>query len=213
MSDSEFSIPQQWLTREDESTDALFYATPRLVTHIDDATIEALGSFYFERLEDGSRVLDLMSSWVSHLPDGREFSRVAGLGMNAEELSANARLDDDVVHDLNDAPQLPYGDAEFDAVLIAVSVQYLIHPVEVFRAIGRVLCPGGQIIVAMSHRLFPTKAVRAFQLLEPTDRIRLVASYCTLAGTFDPPEFFDRSPKDADPLWIVTAKRCAPIAG
>lgn len=207
MSDSELSLPSQWLSREDESEDALFYATPRLVTHIDDETIEALSGFYFERLEAGGGVLDLMSSWVSHLPAGPAFSRVAGLGMNEEELMANSRLDDHVVHDLNEEPELPYGDAEFDAVLIAVSVQYLIHPVEVFRGIGRVLRPGGQVIVAMSHRLFPTKAVRAFQSLEPTDRIRLVAAYCTLAGSFDPPEFFDRSPKDADPLWIVTARR------
>ncbi len=207
MSDSELSLPSQWLSREDESEDALFYATPRLVTHIDDETIEALSGFYFERLEAGGGVLDLMSSWVSHLPAGTAFSRVAGLGMNEEELMANSRLDDHVVHDLNEEPELPYGDAEFDAVLIAVSVQYLIHPVEVFRGIGRVLRPGGQVIVAMSHRLFPTKAVRAFQSLEPTDRIRLVAAYCTLAGSFDPPEFFDRSPKDADPLWIVTARR------
>ncbi len=209
MSDSELSLPSQWLSREDESEDALFYATPRLVTHIDDETIEALSGFYFERLEAGGGVLDLMSSWVSHLPAGTAFSRVAGLGMNEEELMANSRLDDHVVHDLNEEPELPYGDAEFDAVLIAVSVQYLIHPVEVFRGIGRVLRPGGQVIVAMSHRLFPTKAVRAFQSLEPTDRIRLVAAYCTLAGSFDPPEFFDRSPKDADPLWIVTARRSA----
>ena len=79
MSDSEFSIPQQWLVREDEREDALFYAAPRLVTHIDDETIEALSGFYFERLENGSRVLDLMSSWVSHLPAGRRFTRVAGL--------------------------------------------------------------------------------------------------------------------------------------
>ncbi|MCZ6868180.1 MAG: methyltransferase domain-containing protein [Gammaproteobacteria bacterium] len=207
MSDSEFSLPRQWLSREDESEDALFYATPRLVTHIDDETIEALSGFYVERLEAGGGVLDLMSSWVSHLPAERAFSRVAGLGMNEEELMANSRLDDHVVHDLNEMPELPYGDAEFDAVLIAVSVQYLIHPVEVFRGIGRVLRPGGQVIVAMSHRLFPTKAVRAFRSLEPTERIRLVAAYCTLAGSFDPAEFFDRSPKGADPLWIVTARR------
>ncbi len=207
MTDSELSVPREWLTREDASDDSLFYATPRLVTHIDDQTIEALKRYYDETLPDGIAVLDLMSSWISHLPEKTDFSRVAALGMNEEELNANTRLDDFVVHDLNATPELPYGDAEFDAVLIAVSVQYLIHPVEVFRGIGRVLCPGGQLIVAMSHRLFATKAVRAFQLLAPTDRVRLVTTYCALAGNFDPAEFFDRSPQGADPLWIVAARR------
>ncbi|MEJ2132008.1 MAG: methyltransferase domain-containing protein [Gammaproteobacteria bacterium] len=207
MSDRESSVPEQWLTREDERDDALFYSSPRLVTHIDDETIEALRGFYRERLECGSAVLDLMSSWVSHLPEEMAFSRVAGLGMNTEELARNPRLDDYVVHDLNDQPELPYGDAEFDAVLIAVSVQYLVRPAEVFRSLGRVLRPGGQLIVSMSHRLFPTKAVRAFRLLAPADRVRLVAAYCSLAGAFEPAEYWDYSPAKADPLWIVTARR------
>ena len=68
--------------------DAGFYRQARLVTHIDDATIAALTDFYAEFLPPGSRVLDLMSSWVSHLPE-EEYGRVAGLGMNAEELAAN----------------------------------------------------------------------------------------------------------------------------
>lgn len=205
-------LPREWLAREDEGDDALFYATPRLVTHIDDETIGALTRFYRETLADGDAVLDLMSSWVSHLPQDKRLSRVAALGMNEAELQANTRLDDFVVHDLNKDPALPYADAQFDAVLIAVSVQYLIHPVEVFRDVGRVLRPGGRLIVAMSHRLFPTKAVLAFRMLAATDRVRLVAAYCTLAGMFDPAEFEDRSPEGADPLWIVTARRSAPRA-
>ena len=209
MTEKEFAVPREWLKREDESDDFLFYATPRLVAHIDSETIEALTRYYAETLPDGAAVLDLMSSWISHLPGEKDFSRVAALGMNEEELKVNGRLDDFVVHDLNSAPELPYGDAEFDAVLIAVSVQYLVHPVEVFRAIGRVLRPGGRLIVGISHRLFPTKAVRAFRLLAPSDRVRLVGEYCSLAGNFDPPGFLDRSPRGADPLWIVTARKRA----
>ena len=207
MTGSDVSVPREWLTREDESDDSLFYAAPRLVTHIDNETIEALTRYYDETLPDGGAVLDLMSSWISHLPEDKALSRVAALGMNEEELKANARLDDFVVHDLNTSPELPFGDAEFDAVLIAVSVQYLIHPVQVFRAVGRVLRPNGRLIVSMSHRLFPTKSVRAFRFLAPTDRVRLVVSYCTLSARFDPAEFLDRSPEGSDPLWIVTACR------
>ena len=99
-------FPERFFAREDESADAGFYRQPRLVTHIDDATIAALTDFYAEFLPPASRVLDLMSSLVSHLPD-EDFGCVAGLGMNAEELAANPRLTDRVVHDLNEEPVLP----------------------------------------------------------------------------------------------------------
>ncbi|MCP5067943.1 MAG: methyltransferase type 11, partial [bacterium] len=112
--------------RVDESPDAEFYAAPRMVTHIDAATIDALTQVYRERLSAGQDVLDLMSSWISHLPPELELGRVAGLGMNREELEANPRLGESVVHDLNAEPELPWPVASFDAVLIAVSVQYLI---------------------------------------------------------------------------------------
>lgn len=192
--------------RIDDSDDRLFYGPPRFVTHIDDATIASLRGCYAELLAPGSDVLDLMSSWVSHLPD-TPMGRVAGLGMNAEELAANPRLDDWCVHDLNATPELPHPDACFDAVLIAVSIQYLTRPVEVFRSIARVLRPGGCTVVAMSHRCFPTKAVRAFHVLGRDDRTRLVASYHERAGGYGRPRTIDRSPPGADPLWIVTARR------
>ena len=120
-----------------------FYVEPRLVTHIDDAAIGALREHYSKFLPRQGRLLDLMSSWVSHYPDDLESERVAGLGMNAEELAENPQLTEWVVHDLNADPVLPYGDGEFDVVTIAVSVQYLTRPLEVFREIGRVLRPGG----------------------------------------------------------------------
>ena len=195
-------FPERFFAREDESPDAGFYRQARLVTHIDDATIGALTDFYAEFLPPTSRVLDLMSSWVSHLPDS-EYARIAGLGMNAEELAANPRLTDCVVHDLNEEPTLPYEDASFDRAVIAVSVQYLVQPIEVFTDLGRVLAPGGRVAVAMSHRCFPTKAILAFRALPPSDRIRLVGSYLHRAG-FVEVNALDRSPENADPLWIVT---------
>lgn len=195
-------LPERFFAREDESADALFYRQPRLVTHIDDATIGALTEFYAEFLPPGARVLDLMSSWVSHLPEA-EYGRVAGLGMNAEELAANRRLTDYVVHDLNERPELPYEDDCFDRAVVAVSVQYLVQPIEVFTDLRGVLAPGGRVAVAMSHRCFPTKAILAFRALPPNDRIRLVGSYLHRAG-FVEVEALDRSPGGADPLWIVT---------
>ena len=187
-------FPPHFFLREDSSADRFFYAAPRLVTHIDDATIEALTGLYRETLAPGTRILDLMSSWVSHLPPDVDYPRVAGLGMNAEELRANPRLTDRTVCDLNTEPTLPYEDASFDAVVCAVSVQYLTRPVEVFAEVSRVLTPGGLCLVAFSHRMFPTKATAVWKALGAQDRVRLVAAYLALAGGLGEPLVIDRSP-------------------
>ena len=200
-------FPSGFFDRQDESNDALFYAMPRLVVHIDPETIHALTNAYRRLPPLGGAVLDLMSSWVSHLPDELELTRVAGLGMNEKELNRNPRLTDYVVHDLNREPELPYDDASFDAVVNAVSIQYLTRPVEVFRSVARVLRPGGIHVVALSPRCFPTKAIRAWHVLPPPGRLEAVRTYSILAARYDEPELNDRSPPGADPLWIVTARR------
>jgi SAM-dependent methyltransferase len=203
-----------WLTpgsvffeRQDESDDAHFYSMPRFVVHIDAATIAALTQVYREILPPHGAILDLMSSWVSHLPEEMRFARVAGLGMNASELSNNPRLSDHVVQDLNQNPELPYDTASFDAIVNAVSIQYLTRPVQVFRSCARVLRPGGLYAVAMSHRCFPTKAIRAWHALPPRERLEVVKEYFRNAGGYEEPTVLDRSPPAADPLWVVTARR------
>jgi SAM-dependent methyltransferase len=143
--------------RIDAADDARFYSVARNVVHLEPGAIEALRSVYAELFPPGATVLDLMSSWRSHLPDG--VGRVVGLGMNAEEMEANPQLDEWVVHDLNRDPPLPFADASFDTVACAVSVQYLVHPHEVFADVSRVLVPGGPLVVSFSNRCFPTKAV------------------------------------------------------
>ena len=200
-------FPPAFFERVDPAPDAEFYAVPRLVNHIDDATIAALRDYYRQVLPAGGAILDLMSSWVSHLPEDVAYARVAGLGMNRAELEANPRLADFAVHDLNQMPELPYPAASFDAVINAVSIQYLTRPVDVFASIARVLRPGGVSVVAMSHRCFPTKAIAAFRGLPPAERVRLVADYHRAAGGFEPARFDDRSPAGADPLWLVTARK------
>jgi len=202
-------LPRELFQRLDESPDEDFYREPRLVTHIDDATIAALTQVYRELVPAGAHVLDLMSSWVSHLPPDVDYGRVIGLGMNRVELAENPRLTSFLVHDLNRSPELPFADATFDAVLNAVSIQYLTSPVEVFASVGRVLRAGGIHVVATSHRMFPTKAVAAWHSLPPGDRVRLIGAYFELAGGFEPPRLLDRSPRGADPLWVVVAKRSA----
>jgi SAM-dependent methyltransferase len=202
------AFPAEYFDRQDESSDERFYASPRMVTHIDDATIQALTHFYADQLAAGGDVLDLMSSWVSHLPGKLQLGRVAGLGMNPQELAANPRLSDWTVHDLNLEPELPYPDASFDAVLNAVSIQYLVSPIAVFTSIRRVLRPGGVSIVAMSHRCFPSKAIRAFHFMPGLQRMEFIGRCHEFAG-FEDVQQIDRSPAAADPLWLVVGKKVA----
>ena len=190
----------------DESDDALFYTEPRFVTHIDDHAIVALSAHYAEVLKPEHRVLDLMSSWISHLPEGYQPAKVVGLGMNADELAHNPALDEWVVQDLNQNPALPWEDASFDAVLIAVSVQYLQRPLEVFAEIARVLEPGGICIVSFSNRCFPTKAVTLWQALGDHDHVQLVGTYFHHSGGFEPAQWYERKQPGADPLYIVQAR-------
>src|ERR671921_1655187 len=91
-----------------------FYLLPRFVTHIDQYAIAAVTQLYREFFPPGGEILDLMSSWISHLPPEVEYERVIGLGMNEVELRRNERLDSHVVQNLNAEPHLPFGSGEFD---------------------------------------------------------------------------------------------------
>lgn len=169
------------LRRMDESPDFNFYSAPRFVTHIDDAAIRSLTAYYADVLSEGDDVLDICSSWISHLPESIKFSRVAGLGMNARELEANKALSEFVAADLNTRPELPFDDASFDAVLCVVSVDYLCQPEAVFAEMHRVLRPGGQAIMSFSNRCFPSKAVSMWLNTDDTGRMRIVGSYFALS--------------------------------
>lgn len=208
---AEFDYPAplrpEFFERQDEDDDARFYAEPRLVTHIDDEAIAALSRFYATLIRPRSAVLDLMCSWISHLPAGLEFERVAGLGLNEAELAENPMLDERIVQDLNRNPVLPFDDASFDAAVVPVSVQYLVRPVEVFAEVGRTLKPGAPFAVAYSNRMFPTKAVAIWRSLGHRERAELAGLYFRLSGRFGPPRAVDISPgPDSDPLVVVVAE-------
>jgi SAM-dependent methyltransferase len=189
--------------RVDADDDASFYSLPRMVVHLEPGAIEALRGVYGEQFAPGSSVLDLMSSWRSHLPG--ELGRVVGLGLNAEEMAANAQLDEWVIHDLNREPRLPFPDASFGAVACAVSVQYLVHPVAVFADVHRVLVPGGSVVVSFSNRCFPTKAVAIWLSADDDDHRRLVRMYLERAGLVDVLD--ERVETPDDPLYVVRARR------
>jgi len=206
-------VPPSFFRREDESPDALFYSTPRLVTHIDDPAIAAVTALYREYFPPGGAIFDLMSSWVSHLPPEVAYRRVVGLGMNERELAANPRLHAWLVHDLNRDPRLPWGDGEFDGGGICVSVDYLIRPVEVLRECGRVLRPGAPLVITFSNRCFPTKVIAAWQMLDDEGHQGLVAQYFEDAGNWMDIACLDRSPgPDSDPLYAVVARRAGGVS-
>jgi SAM-dependent methyltransferase len=203
-------FPPAAYAREDESPDAEFYAFPRKVVHIDDGAIAALGRLYAEVLPAGGRLLDLMSSWRTHLPQGFRAGEVVGLGMNAEEMADNPRLTRALVHDVNREPRLPLGDAEFDGAVCAVSVQYLLHPVRVFREVARVLRPGAPFVVAFSNRCFPTKAVAIWLSLLDEGHAELVRAYFRAAGGFGDVSEETPSPDGyGDPLYAAWARRAS----
>ncbi|QSF50141.1 class I SAM-dependent methyltransferase [Thermosynechococcus sp. TA-1] len=164
-------------TKLDSRSDDLFYAAPRFVTHVDDFFLARLTDLYREYLQPQMRVLDLMSSWVSHLPPELSFAEVVGHGMNAAELARNPRLDRYFVQNLNEELALPLEDASFDAVLMAVSVQYLQYPEAIFTEIARILKPQGVVIVSFSNRMFFEKAIQAWREGTEGDRLRLVQTY------------------------------------
>jgi SAM-dependent methyltransferase len=199
-------FPDGFFDRADPSPDPEFYASPRLVTHIDDRAVEAVGALYEELGIDGD-VLDLMSSWISHLR--RPPRSLTVLGLNAVELAANRMADAQVVQDLNASPVLPFADASFDAVLNCVSVDYLVRPVEVLREVARVLRPGGLSVCTFSNRCFPTKAVRGWLTVPEDERPGIVAAYHRQAGGFDEPVTEQRLAASwrHDPLWAVWAVR------
>ena len=206
-------------TKLDNTDDRQFYSMPRFVTHVDEGFIDQLTQLYSDRLKPNTRVLDLMSSWVSHLPEEIEFSHVEGHGMNEEELARNSRLNHYFVQDLNHNPQLPLPDEDFDAVLNCVSIQYLQYPDAIFSEIHRILKPGGIAIISFSNRMFYQKAIAAWRDGTEESRVELVKRYFQSVPGFTIPEVIVRQSTTipsflqmlgvggGDPFYAVVAQR------
>ncbi len=207
-------LPEDAFRRYDETPDEEFYALPRFVTHIDDQAIAAVTQLYRELFPEGGAILDLMSSWISHLPPEVNYGRVIGLGMNEAELWRNERLDAYVVRNLNSVPELPFGAREFDGVGICVSIDYLTRPVEVLQEVGRVLKAGAPVVITFSNRCFPTKAVAIWHQLDDRGHMKLVERFLQEAGNFRNIRSLDRSPRRlfSDPLYAVIGESTAPPA-
>lgn len=205
-------------TKLDPTKDSDFYAFPRFVTHVDEGFIDRLTALYREILSPNTRILDLMSSWVSHLPEEMEFEHIEGHGMNGEELAKNPRLHSYFVQDLNAQPKLPLGDSSFDAVLITVSVQYLQYPEAIFAELYRILRPHGLVVVSFSNRMFYQKAIAAWRDNSDLGRVTLVKSYFKSVAGFREVQAIVRPATTpsflqmlgimvADPFYAVIGKR------
>lgn len=232
----ESSIPQTWdeednpftslsesvsFSRLDASDDKIFYAEPRFVEHVDSQAVESITSYVSDRLlHNGDAVLDLCSSWTSHIAPGKlDLQRVAGLGMNAKELEANTALTEWAVQDLNESKnvKLPYESDNFDVVMCQLSIDYLIHPLEVMKEVGRVLKPGGKVAVIISNRLFLTKAVGLWTGSDDIEHAYTVGSYLRYCGGgFSDIKAEDLSTRKkngkervivGDPLYVITATK------
>jgi hypothetical protein len=200
-------FPPSAFLRQDPAPDKHFYASPRFVTHIDDAAIATVTGLYRRLFPPGGVILDLMSSWVSHLPPDVAYTQVIGHGMNEQELAANGRLTRYFVQDLNADPRLPLDGATIDGAAICVSIQYLQTPVAVLRELARVLKPGAPAVITFSNRCFPTKAIALWQALSDEQHAGLVALYLGRAG-FSAVETrsADRIARGGDPLYAVIGR-------
>ncbi|MDJ0617173.1 MAG: class I SAM-dependent methyltransferase [Calothrix sp. MO_192.B10] len=205
-------------TKLDDTDDKLFYDYPRFVTHVDEGFIQQLTNLYRLRLQANTRIFDMMSSWVSHLPEDIEFAHVEGHGLNQSELARNPRLDRYFVQNLNANPKLPLPDGEFDAVLNCVSVQYLQYPEAIFAEIYRILKPGGVAIVSFSNRMFYQKAIQVWRDGSENTRVQLVKGYFESVAGFSTPEIIARQSSvpnflqllgmgGGDPFYAVVAER------
>lgn len=211
-------LQPQERTKLDESNDLQFYDVPRFVTHVDEGFIQQLTDLYRERIPAGSWVLDLMSSWVSHLPTDVRYAHVEGHGMNEAELARNRQLNHYFVQNLNENPKLSLEDASFDAVVCTVSVQYLQYPEAIFSEVYRVLKTDGIAIFSFSNRMFYQKAIAAWRDSSERDRIELVKSYFAAVPRFSTPEVVQPETKamgllqmfgfpSPDPFYAVIARR------
>lgn len=198
-------FPDGFFDRAD-ADDVTFYEPPRLVTHIDDRAIAAVGALY-EDFGFSGVVLDLMSSWISHFNEPPD--ELVALGMNAEELARNPQASSWVRHDLNQDPVLPFADAHFDAVVCCVSVDYLARPLEVFDEVYRVLKPGGRFVNTFSNRCFPSKIIRGWGSTDDRGHVAIVGEYHRLTGPWADVEAALRTPADepGDPLFAVWADK------
>ena len=169
-------------TKSDICDDEIFYQQPRFVHHLSDSFRNRLTSLYSEYLLNHHIILDLMSSWVSHLPSNISYKKVIGHGMNEAELSSNERLDKFFVQNLNKTQNMPIEDSSVDVGLIVAGWQYLQYPEKVSLELSRVIKSDSLLIISFTNRAFWTKAPNIWTYSSEEKRIEYVSSVLTSNG-------------------------------
>tara|TARA_B100000965_G_scaffold247177_1_gene207573 strand:- start:34185 stop:34853 length:669 start_codon:yes stop_codon:yes gene_type:complete len=142
----------------DTSDDEIFYQKPRYVHHLSTSFRDRLTSLYSKYLFNHYVILDLMSSWVSHLPSNTKYKKVIGHGMNSSELTANNRIDSFWVQNLNKNQNMPLEDSSVDIGLIVAGWQYLQYPEKVSLELSRIIKSDSLLIISFTNRAFWTKS-------------------------------------------------------
>ena len=179
--DTDYGDDEQGMMRMDGRDDAVFYAKPRMLQHLDARALETINALYRRLLPADADILDLMASYDSHL-HGCSTGSLHVLGMNADELQANRSATARLVQNLNHEPALPFADGSLDTVVCTASVEYLVQPHGVFAEVLRILRPGGFFATAFSNRWFPTKAIQVWSELHEFERVGMVVQWLQHAG-------------------------------
>ncbi len=180
-------------SKEDNSDDSIFYAQPRFVHHLDEGFRTRLTQLYSKQISTESVILDLMSSWVSHLPPNIKYKRVIGHGLNEKELQQNIRLDSFWIQDLNKNFKMPLQDSSIDVCLMVAAWQYLQYPEEIALELNRVIRPKGQLIISFSNRAFWNKSPRIWVESSDIERINYINQILISQGWEKPKSIFERT--------------------
>ena len=160
----------------DFADDQIFYQQPRYVHHLSDSFRSRLRHLYLNYLHKHYVILDLMSSWVSHLPEDITFKKVIGHGMNEAELSSNKRLDRFWIQNLNQTQNMPIESSSVDAGLIVAGWQYLQYPEKVALELSRIIKTDSLLIISFTNRAFWTKAPNIWTYSSEDGRVEYVSS-------------------------------------
>tara|TARA_Y100001968_G_scaffold171110_1_gene156519 strand:+ start:568 stop:1233 length:666 start_codon:yes stop_codon:yes gene_type:complete len=155
----------------DKNDDQIFYQHPRYVHHLSPSFRDRLTNLYSNYLCNHHVILDLMSSWVSHLPVNIKFKKVIGHGLNESELRSNNRLDSYWVQDLNKTQEMPLEDSSIDIGLIVAGWQYLQYPEKVSLELSRIIKEDSLLIISFTNRAFWTKSPNIWTNSSEEERI------------------------------------------
>ena len=199
----------------DNDDDKIFYKNPRYVNHLSDSFRKRLTSLYSEYLLNHHVILDLMSSWVSHLPTDMSYKKVIGHGMNEDELASNKRLNSFWVQNLNTKQNMPMEDSSIDIGLIVAGWQYLQYPEKVSLEISRIIKPDSLLIISFTNRAFWNKAPNIWTYSSEEKRIEYVNNVLAANGwrivkilkekTYQK-KLFGFYTEDSDPFFSVIAR-------